>query len=84
MQEVSGTGLRGHKVLWRQRHWPEGQGRGTGHRLRGARGEGAVTGGKNLRKFRPGRGAGRRGAWRPEKAFRPKPVEARGWLSAGK
>ena len=31
----------------------------------------AVTAEKNLRKFRPGREAGKRGAWKPEKAFRP-------------
>lgn len=31
----------------------------------------AVTAGKNLRKFRPGREAGKRGGWRPEKDFRP-------------
>lgn len=77
MQEVSGTGVRGHKVLWRQRHWPEGQGRGLGHwpSREGAGGNQrrgvAVTAGKNLRKFRPGRGAGKRGGWKPEKAFRP-------------
>lgn len=88
MQEVSGTGVRGHKVLWRQRHWPEGQGRGLGPPSReGAGGNQRAwcccDSREEPKEVQAREGAGKRGAGSLKKLL-DQTVEARGWLSAGK